>query len=72
MAKKDQRWAIWKIVLLVVGFGLGAIAIPSLVYGVGFAHLGSQLRDKLDHWRPHIARLGALLLIVVGGRNLIA
>jgi thiol:disulfide interchange protein DsbD len=55
-----------------LGFGLGAIAIPSLVYGVGFAHLGSQLREKLDHWRPHIARLGALLLIVVGGRNLIS
>jgi sulfite exporter TauE/SafE len=58
--------------LLGLGFGLGAIAIPSLVYGIGFAHLGSSLRLKLGLWRPHIERLSSLLLIIVGMRNLFA
>ncbi len=57
--------------LLGLGFGLGAITIPSLVYGVGFAHLGSSLRLKLGLWRPHIERLSSLLLVIVGMRNLI-
>lgn len=55
-----------------LGFGLGAITIPSLFYGIGFAHLGSNLRERLQTWRPRIERLSALLLILVGARNLIA
>jgi thiol:disulfide interchange protein DsbD len=55
-----------------LGFGLGAITIPSLVYGIGIAHLGSSLRERLQRWRPRIERLSAILLIIVGARNLMA
>ena len=54
-----------------LGFGLGAIFIPSLVFGVGVAYLGSQLRERLADWRSAIERLSALLLIFVGLRNLL-
>jgi sulfite exporter TauE/SafE len=55
-----------------LGFGLGAITIPSLFYGVGIAYLGSRLRERLQQWLPGIERLSALLLILVGTRNLLA
>ncbi|MET0027208.1 MAG: sulfite exporter TauE/SafE family protein [Candidatus Thiodiazotropha sp.] len=58
--------------LLGLGFGLGAIALPSLLYGTLFAHLGSGLRERLQNWRPGIERLSALLLIFVGAGNLLA
>jgi thiol:disulfide interchange protein DsbD len=61
----------WHGLALGLGFGLGAIAIPSLFYGIGFAYLGSLLRERLQQWRPGIERLGAVLLIVVGMRNLV-
>jgi thiol:disulfide interchange protein DsbD len=60
----------WHGLALGLGFGLGAIAIPSLFYGVGVAYLGSRLRERLQQWRPRIERLSALLLILVGARNL--
>lgn len=62
----------WHGLALGLGFGLGAIAIPSLVYGVGVAYLGSRLRQRLQQWQPRIETLSALLLILVGGRNLLA
>ncbi len=58
--------------LLGLGFGLGAIAIPSLLYGTLFAHLGSGLRERLQNWRPGIERLSAILLMIVGVGNLLA
>ncbi len=58
--------------LLGLGFGLGAIAIPSLLYGTLFAHLGSGLRERLHNWRPGIERLSAVLLMFVGVGNLLA
>jgi len=60
----------WHGLALGLGFGLGAIAIPSLFYGVGIAYLGSRLRERLQQWRPRIEQLSALLLILVGTRNL--
>lgn len=51
-----------------LGFGLGAIAIPSLVYGVGAAYLGERLREQLRQWRG-AERIGALMLILVGASN---
>lgn len=59
---------------LVLGFsfGIGAIAIPSLIYGVGIAYLGERLREALQNWRVVIERLSAILLIVVGISSLLA
>lgn len=56
--------------LLGLSFGLGAIVIPALFFGIGMAYLGTQLRAQLQSWRPKIERLSALLLIVVGISNL--
>jgi cytochrome c biogenesis protein CcdA len=56
--------------LLGVSFGLGAIVIPALAYGIGMAYLGTQLREQLQSWRPKIERISALLLVAVGISNL--
>lgn len=56
--------------LLGVSFGLGAIVIPALAYGIGMAYLGTQLREQLQSWRPSIERISALLLVAVGISNL--
>jgi uncharacterized protein len=53
-----------------LAFGLGAIVVPSLVYGLGAAYLGTQLREQLGAWRPRIERLSASLLIVTGVSHL--
>jgi thiol:disulfide interchange protein DsbD len=60
----------WNGLLLAFSFGLGAIVIPALFFGVGMAYLGTQLREKLNNWRPAIERLSAVLLILVGLSNL--
>ena len=56
--------------LLGVSFGLGAIVIPALAYGIGMAYLGTQLREQLQSWRPRIERISAWLLVTVGISNL--
>jgi thiol:disulfide interchange protein DsbD len=56
--------------LLGMSFGLGAIVIPALAYGIGMAYLGTQLREQLQNWRPTIERISALLLVAVGISNL--
>lgn len=53
-----------------VSFGLGAIAVPAIVYGIGMAYLGARLRESLHGWRPAIERTSALLLVAVGIGNL--
>jgi sulfite exporter TauE/SafE len=52
--------------LLGFAFGLGAIVVPSLVYGLGVAYFGIRLRERLGPWRPRIEALSAGLLILVG------
>lgn len=54
-----------------LAFGLGAIVVPALVFGIGAAHLGQELRDKLGHWRSRIEWLGAGLLVMTGLTQLI-
>jgi thiol:disulfide interchange protein DsbD len=56
--------------LLGMSFGLGAIVIPALAYGIGMAYLGTRLREQLQSWRPKIERISALLLVAVGISNL--
>jgi sulfite exporter TauE/SafE len=54
-----------------LAFGLGAIVVPGLVYGIGAAYLGARLRAELNDWRPALERLAAGLLILVGLSNLL-
>jgi sulfite exporter TauE/SafE len=60
----------WHGLWLGLGFGLGAIVIPTLFYGIGFAYFGSRLRDQLRHSHRHIVHLSAALLIFTGAGNL--
>ncbi len=60
----------WNGLLLAFSFGLGAIVIPALFFGIGMAYLGTQLREKLNTWRPGIERLSATLLVLVGISNI--
>jgi sulfite exporter TauE/SafE len=57
--------------LLGLGFGLGAILVPSLVYGLGVAYFGGRLREQLGPWRPRIEALSAGLLILIGMNQII-
>ncbi len=61
----------WHGLLLGLGFGIGAILIPSLIYGIGAAYLGSRLREQLKHRQLTITRLSAGLLILSGIGNLL-
>lgn len=52
--------------VLGLGFGLGAIVVPSVVYGLGVAYFGARLREQLGPWRARIEALSAGLLVLVG------
>jgi len=54
-----------------LSFGLGAIVVPSLVYGFGVAYFGGRLREQLGPWLHRIEWLSAALLILVGARQLL-
>lgn len=60
----------WHGLLLAFSFGMGAIVIPALFFGIGMAYLSTQLREQLNTWRPAIERLSAVLLVIVGISNL--
>ncbi len=62
----------WHGLWLGLGFGLGAIVIPTIFYGIGFAWFGSRLREQLRNSHKHIVRLSAALLIATGAGNLLA
>lgn len=61
----------WQGLWLGLGFGTGAIVIPTIVYGIGFAWFGSRLRERLSDSHRHIVRLSAALLILTGAGNLL-
>lgn len=49
-----------------LGFGLGAVVVPALVFGLGVAHLGEELKRNLAGWRPGIERASVVLLALMG------
>lgn len=49
-----------------LAFGLGAITVPSLVYGVGFSYFAAQLRARLGVWLGRIEALSGVLLVSLG------
>ena len=55
-----------------LGFGLGAIVIPTIFYGIGFAWFGQRLREQLSNSHKYIVRLSAALLILTGAGNILA
>lgn len=62
----------WNGLWLGLGFGLGAIVIPTIFYGIGFAWFGHRLREQLSNSHKYIVRLSAALLIISGAGNILA
>jgi thiol:disulfide interchange protein DsbD len=54
-----------------LSFGLGAIILPALIFGIGVAYLGTRLREQLQHHSLTVTRLSAALLILTGASNLL-
>lgn len=49
-----------------LAFGIGAVVIPALVFGVLVAHFGSELKQHLGSWAKHIEKFSGSLLIILG------
>jgi len=47
-------------------FGLGAVVIPSLVFGVLIAHFGAELKHQIGNWSRHIEKASGGMLILLG------
>lgn len=49
-----------------LAFGLGAVVVPALVFGLLVAHFGSQVRQALVQWRGKLEVGAGGMLIVLG------
>lgn len=49
-----------------VGFGIGAALIPALLFGIGIAHFGTEVRNHLAQWRPRLEQAGIAMLVIMG------
>ncbi len=48
------------------GFGVGAVLVPSILFGIVVAHFGEQIRTHLLQWRKELERGAAVMLMVLG------
>jgi len=48
------------------GFGFGAILMPAVIFGVGVAYFGEQIRLHLREWRVVLEKTSAVLLVLMG------
>lgn len=51
--------------LLGASFGLGAVVVPQLIFGLALGHAGAQLRSQLRLRQHVLARSGATMLILL-------
>jgi cytochrome c biogenesis protein CcdA len=49
-----------------LAFGLGAVAVPALLFSVVVAHFGAQVRLHLQRWRQALERGAGVLLMLLG------
>lgn len=49
-----------------MGFGIGAVLVPSVLFGIVVAHFGMQIRNHLLQWRRELERGAAAMLMVLG------
>jgi cytochrome c biogenesis protein CcdA len=49
-----------------MGFGMGAVIIPSLIFAFGVAHMGAQIREHLQEWRGALEKFSVALLLLMG------
>jgi len=48
------------------GFGIGAVVVPAVIFALGVAHLGQELRRHLSRWQPRLMQAGAVMLMLLG------
>ena len=51
--------------VLGVGFGLGAVLVPTLIFALGIAHFGQQLKLHLSRWGNTLENTSVGLLLVI-------
>jgi cytochrome c biogenesis protein CcdA len=49
-----------------IGFALGAVALPTLIFAFGVAHFGQQIRHHLAHHRTTLENTSIGLLVMIG------
>lgn len=49
-----------------LGFGIGAVVIPTFVFALGVAHFGIQIREHLSQWRGALVNTSVGLLLLMG------
>ena len=49
-----------------LAFGLGAVLLPALIFGLGVAHLGNEIKIQLARWRVTVENTGITLLALMG------
>lgn len=49
-----------------LAFGVGAVLIPTFVFGLLIAHFGSELKQQLGNWSQHIGKASGSLLVLLG------
>jgi len=54
-------------VTLGVGFGLGAVLVPAVIFAFGVAHFGQQLKLHLRRWGNTLENASIALLVLMGG-----
>lgn len=52
--------------LLGFSFGVGAVLVPALVFGIGMAYFGQRVREIMQSWRSGLERGSACILIIMG------
>ncbi len=52
--------------LLGLGFGLGAVAIPAVLFSLVVAHIGAEVRERLAGWKGRLEWAAGAMLIGMG------
>ncbi|TVO72548.1 urease accessory protein UreH domain-containing protein [Sedimenticola selenatireducens] len=52
--------------MLGVGFGAGAVLVPTLIFALGVAHFGEQVKLHLSRWGNSLENASVALLIFMG------
>lgn len=52
--------------LLGFGFGVGAVLVPTVIFSLGVAHFGQQLKQHMSRWGNTLENASIGLLLVMG------
>lgn len=47
-------------------FGMGAVMVPALIFGLGMAYFGQRIREILAKWRKSLEHASGVILIIMG------